>query len=68
MRKNWLVWSLAALCLFVGVRVEAAPPKQQKIVVGYISGGRPLDAKTIAAGKMTRINYAFFRFEGECDC
>jgi chitinase len=58
-----LVRSLAVVCLMVGVRAEAAPPKQ-KIVVGYISGGRPLDAKSIAAGKMTRINYAFFRLKG----
>ncbi len=64
MRKCWLVWGVAMVCLLVAVRGEAAPPKQQKIVVGYISGGRPLDAKSIAAGKMTRINYAFFRLKG----
>ena len=52
------------LSSIAAVRTEAAPPKQKLIVVGYISGGRPLDAKTIAAGKMTRINYAFFRLKG----
>src|ERR1700734_3825161 len=65
MRKSWLGLGLAVVSLVTGLRAEAAGPKQQKVVVGYIlSGGRPLDIKTVAAGKMTRINYAFFRLKG----
>jgi len=67
MRKSWLVWSAVVVCLLAAVRVEAADkkPKQQKIIVGYISaGGRVIDPKTVAADKMTRINYAFFHLTG----
>ena len=67
MRKSWLVWSAVVVCLLAAVRVEAADKKakQQKIIGGYISaGGRPLVAGSVAADKMTRINYAFFHLKG----
>lgn len=40
----------------------AATKKPREAVIGYIFAGRggPLDGRTIAAKKMTRINYAFF--------
>jgi len=65
MRKSWLVWSaVLPLCLFVGVRAEAAK-KPKQVIVGYILAGRgtPLDPATIAGTKVTRFNYAFFRLQ-----
>ncbi len=70
MRKSWVVRCLVVVCLLAAVRAEAADKKpanskDQKIIVGYISaGGRPLVASSVAADKMTRINYAFFHLKG----
>ena len=52
------------LCLSVvssALAAKKAGPRE--VIVGYIlaNGTAPLDPATIAAGKMTRINYAFFR-------
>ena len=60
-----VVCLLACVSITDAAEKPTAPSKGQKLIVGYISsGGRPLVASSIAAGKMTRINYAFFRLKG----
>lgn len=58
--KNALV--MAALLVSLLPQSAAARKKPHEAVIGYIFAGRggPLDGRTIAATKMTRINYAFF--------
>ncbi len=63
-------WMLAGLVLVSGVAGAAAPKKaakakaEKKVVIGYILANRgQLDPATVAAEKMTRINYAFFRVQ-----
>jgi chitinase len=46
----------------LGCLRATAAPKHEKVVVGYIMArGRLLTPESIAAGKLTRINYAFAR-------
>lgn len=65
MMKHGWASALAALCIATSLQAEA-PRKPKEVVVGYILAGRtgtPLDPARIAAAKMTRINYAFFRLK-----
>jgi len=62
MRKRWMKW-VAILCVSIAVSQSGAAAKRPRYeVVGYVLGPRSgvLDPSTIAGGKMTRINYAFF--------
>src|SRR3984957_7061713 len=54
--------TVAALLISLLPQNASARKKPHEAVVGYIFAGRggPLDGSTIAAKKMTRINYAFF--------
>jgi chitinase len=67
-KRSSVTLSLALLVLstllFVPV-LQARAGRPREAVVGYIfsNGKTPLDPQTIAAGKMTRINYAFFRVQ-----
>lgn len=57
----WLVLAVLLLGFSSFSRAEGAHSKR-KVVVGYIMArGRVLAPETIAAGKLTRINYAFAR-------
>jgi chitinase len=57
---TWSVLLVLVIGVFGCLRAEAAT--KQKVVVGYIMArGRVLTPETIAAGKLTRINYAFAR-------
>ena len=62
LKKTILHCCVLCVSLFAS-SVLAAGVKPREIVVGYIlaNSKAPLDPATIAAGKMTRINYAFFR-------
>lgn len=61
MKKSLLTCALAGLCV-LGAAAPARAQAPTKQVVGYIMArGQVLDGATIAAGKMTRINYAFLR-------
>jgi chitinase len=53
------VWMLPA------IGHAAQPKKHDKVIIGYIFAGRggPIDPGTVAAAKLTRINYAFFRLK-----
>lgn len=59
--KNAAIVS-AALLISLLPQNASARKKPRQAVIGYIFAGRggPLDGSTIAAKKMTRINYAFF--------
>ncbi|HEX6823879.1 MAG TPA: glycoside hydrolase family 18 protein [Candidatus Sulfotelmatobacter sp.] len=54
--------AVAALLISLLVQVASAAKKPHEAVIGYIFANRGglLDGRTIAANKMTRINYAFF--------
>ena len=54
--------TVAALLISLLPQNASARKKPHEAVVGFIFAGRggPLDGSTIAAKKMTRINYAFF--------
>src|ERR1700722_12216738 len=54
--------TVAALLISLLPQKASARKKPHEAVVGFIFAGRggPLDGSTIAAKKMTRINYAFF--------
>lgn len=58
------VVALAVLGLFI-VPGGAQAKKHDKVIVGYIFGGRggPIDPNTVASSKLTRINYAFFQLK-----
>jgi chitinase len=59
----WPMLIILAVGLFSCQVAEGAHPKE-KIVVGYIMArGRVLRPEAIAAGKLTRINYAFARIQ-----
>jgi chitinase len=65
MHKKWVMRcavALAVLGLFA-VRGQSQAKKHGKVIIGYIFAGRggPIDPSTVAASKMTRINYAFFQ-------
>jgi chitinase len=68
MRKSWLLWctTAAIVCGLLADRGEAQGKGHRKAVIGYIfaNRGEKLDPATIAAEKVTRINYAFFRLQG----
>jgi chitinase len=51
------------LCVSAATTNAASPKKHDKLIIGYIFAGRggPIEASTVAAAKLTRINYAFFR-------
>ena len=58
---TWPMLAVLVLGLFACVRVDASP-KREKVVVGYIMArNKVLAPGAIAAGKLTRINYAFAR-------
>lgn len=62
MRKRYMQW-VTILCVGIAVSPAGAAAKRPRYeVVGYVLGPRSgvLDPSTIAGGKMTRINYAFF--------
>ena len=52
--------------LFAAALISAAfaPPKEKKLVIGYVFGRKPLDMTLIDAHKLTHINYAFAVIEG----
>ncbi|MDO3387362.1 glycoside hydrolase family 18 protein [Gilvimarinus sp. SDUM040013] len=56
---------LTCLAIFTGVSVAAAPDNEDKsqadkVIIGYVfSPDKPLDPATIAAEKLTHVNYAF---------
>jgi chitinase len=52
-----------AICVLAVTGNATQLKKQNKIIIGYIFAGRggPIDPTTVAAAKLTRINYAFFR-------
>jgi chitinase len=62
--KTILLSFVLPALLFVPM-LQASQRIPREVVVGYIlaNGAKPLDPLTIAAGKMTRINYAFFRVQ-----
>jgi chitinase len=67
MHRESLMQCILALPLF-GLFVlsgEAQEKKPNKIIVGYIFGGRGavINPTTVAASKLTRINYAFFQLK-----
>jgi chitinase len=55
-------FALAVLLISLLPQHASASKKPHEAIIGYIFAGRggPLDGRTIAAKKMTRINYAFF--------
>jgi chitinase len=59
-----LVVTLVLACGDVSTQARTAKAKKHdKVVIGYLFGGRgsgKIDASTVKAAKMTRINYAFF--------
>lgn len=57
------VLTAMTVCIFAATANAAQPKKHDKVIIGYIFAGRggPIDANTVAAAKLTRINYAFFR-------
>lgn len=63
MRIALLAVLFSILPPFLSAQSPVTRPRYE--VVGYIFGrGRVLDGSSIAAKKMTRINYAFFRLQG----
>lgn len=62
MRMKNAIVVVAALLISLLPQSASARKKPHEAVIGYIFAGRggPLDGSTIAAKKMTRINYAFF--------
>ncbi|HEY0162551.1 MAG TPA: glycosyl hydrolase family 18 protein [Edaphobacter sp.] len=55
---------VAAMVVCLSMVAHAAQPKKHdKVIIGYIFPGRsgPIDPNTVAASRLTRINYAFFR-------
>ncbi len=62
LKKTPLIF-LLLLLIFLGCKpkqeVNNTEPRLQKRVVGYVAGYRDFDFETIAAEKLTHINYAF---------
>ena len=66
-KAAFLMLGLIVCCGITGCRLNQEDPKTGEPeedgtaykVVGYVAGYRDMDFKTIAAGKLTHINYAF---------